>query len=475
MLVSDKTAITWVDDNYRYLSDINDRIWEFAEVGLQEYRSAELLASELEKAGFSIQRGVAGMPTAFVACWGSERPKVGFLAEYDALPHLSQKAVPFRDPVRYDAPGHGCGHNTYGTAVLGAVLGLKHEMEQDRLGGTIVFYGCPAEETLVGKVFMAREGLFDDLDCALTWHPSSLNVVSLGTSNAMNSAKFTFFGRAAHAGGSPDQGRSALDAVELMNVGVNYLREHVLQDARLHYVITKGGGEPNVVPPEAQVWYYVRAPRREDVDAIYERVRKIAQGAALMTETTFKEEILVACYNMLSNRTLSDIMHQALVRLGAPEWSEEELGFARKLAESFSPGQKEASIRNSGAPVELLDQALHTGIAEPFDKDKVGHGSTDVSDVSWVTPTAQFGTACEAIGAAGHSWQTVATSGMSIAHKGMALAAKVMAITGGEALRDPELLKRARAEFEKALGGNKYKCAVPPEAKPPLDQLPRQG
>jgi aminobenzoyl-glutamate utilization protein B len=287
-----ETALKWVDKKYSYLAKLNDKIWSFAEVGLQEHKSAKLLAAELEKAGFSVEIGVAGMPTAFYASWGSGRPKIGFLAEYDALPHLSQKVSADRDPVKVDAPGHGCGHNTYGVAVLGAVLALQAEMKKDSLPGTIVFYGCPAEETGVGKVFMARAGVFDDLDCSLTWHPGAVNTITMSSSNAVDSVKWTFYGRSAHAAGNPDQGRSALDAVELMNVGVNYLREHVVQDARIHYVTTKGGGEPNVVPAEAQVWYYIRAPRRQDVDDLHARITKIAQGAALMTETTYKEELL---------------------------------------------------------------------------------------------------------------------------------------------------------------------------------------
>lgn len=469
-----KTAIKWVEDNKAMLADVNDKIWTYAEVGLQEYKSAKLLADKLEEAGFTLERGVAGMPTAFVATWGSGGPKIGFLAEYDALPHLSQKAVPYKEPVTPDAPGHGCGHNTYGAGVLGAVLGLKEEMVKDNLPGTIVFFGCPAEETLVGKVFMARAGLFNDVDCALTWHPMAFNTAMNGLFTAMNSVKFSFYGRAAHAAGNPEHGRSALDAVELMNTGVNYLREHVVQEARIHYVVTKGGGEPNVVPPEAEVWYYVRAPLRSQVDEIYERVKKIAEGAALMTETECKIRFLVGTYNMLPNMTLSNLLVDSLKTIGPPKWTKEEIEFAKAITESFPEGQKEAIVRSSGAPIEALSKYLDDTITEPYDTGKVSPGSTDVSDVSWITPTAQFTTCCEAIGTPGHSWQFVATSGMSIAHQGLTLAAKVLALSGSRLLREPRLLEEAKKEFAKNTEGRPYKCAVPEDVAPPLDQLPEQ-
>ncbi len=471
--MAEEKALKWLDEKKCYLENINDTIWEFAEVGLQEFKSAELLAGELEKAGFAVEKGVAGMPTAFVATWGSGKPKIGFLAEYDALPHLSQKVSTKKEPVVDDAPGHGCGHNTYGAAVLGTVLALKEQMEEEKIGGTIVFYGCPAEETLVGKVFMARDGLFDDLDCALTWHPMTFNTVWEGSSMAMNSAKFTFYGRSAHAAANPEQGRSALDAVELMNTGVNFLREHVISDARLHYVITKGGGEPNVVPPEAQSWYYVRAPRRKDVDEIFARVMKIAEGATLMTETTMKMEMLVGCYNMLPNRVLGQLLYESLKKIGPPTWTEEEIQFAKELTGTFAPGQKETVFRVGGAPMEYLEKYLDDTICPPYDKGRILAGSTDVSDVSWVTPTAQITTACGPLGMAGHSWQFVATSGMSIAHKGMMLAAKALAVAGLELLRKPDIIEAAQAEFKQSTKGQPYECAMPPEAKPPLDQLPK--
>ncbi len=466
-----KNAVVFIDNKKEMLADVSDKIWGYAEVGLQEHKSAKLLADILAEYGFKVDYGVAGMPTAFVATWGEGQPKIGFLAEYDALPHLSQRPITYREPLIEDAPGHGCGHNLYGAGVLGAVLGLQAEMKADQLAGSIVFFGCPAEETLVGKVFMAREGLFNDLDLALTWHPSQLNTTWSGSSNAMNSVKFNFHGRTAHAAGDPHNGRSALDAVELMNIGVNYLREHVIPDARMHYVITNGGGEPNVVPDKAQVWYYVRAPRRQDVDEIFQRVVRIAEGATLMTDTSMDYQIIAAAYNYLPNDIISKVMLQSLKELGAPDWSEDDIAFARELTDTFKD-MKEKTLRSYNSYERYKDVYLHNEVIDPIDKGKTMAGSTDVADVSWISPTGQLTTACIALGTPGHSWQFVSCSGMSIGHKGMILAAKAMAVTGSKLLRNPELVAEARAEFKAKTKDSPYKCALPAAAQPPLDQLP---
>jgi len=280
------------------------------------------------------------MPTAFYASFsmGSGKPVIGVLGEYDALPGLSQKVKPERDPLVKGAPGHACGHNLLGVAGIATVLAVKDLMEAENLDGTIRYYGCPAEETLVGKVFMVREGLFDDVDAALTWHPGQVNVVREGSSNAMNSAKFKFFGRSSHAAGNPEAGRSALDGVELMNVGANYLREHVPEKTRIHYVITNGGGEPNVVPDESEVWYYVRGPRRRDVDEVYARLQKIAEGATLMTETTMEETFLTGCYNYLHNKVIGDRTLENMKAIGSPEFTDEEKEFAAKIQETIPAG-----------------------------------------------------------------------------------------------------------------------------------------
>lgn len=463
-------VIDWIDRRVPELSEASQKIWEFAEVGLREYRSAELLAGMLEGLGFSVKRGVAGMPTAFVAEYGEGGPVVGILGEYDALPGMSQEAVPRRKPRQAGAPGHACGHNLFGVASLAAAAAVKAAIEAGKVRGTIRFYGCPAEETLVGKIFMARAGLFDDCDAALAWHPMPVNAVWAASSLALNSVKFRFHGAAAHAAANPDMGRSALDAVELMNMGVNMLREHVMQEARIHYVITNGGGEPNVVPATAEVWYYVRAPKRHQVDAIYERVRKIAQGAALMTETTVTETFLTAGYDYLPNAAVGQAMAENLARLGGPGFTADEHAWAAELAKTFEPGQREAVMRPFGTDFPA-DVWLHDGVLPPFGAGTLLAGSTDVGDVSYITPTAQVVTACYPIGVAGHSWQLCASVATSVGVKGMVLAAKTMGLTAIDLLSDPLLVERAKAELARATAGSPYRCAVPADVPPPLDQF----
>ncbi len=454
-----------------------DRIWEHAEVGLHEYRSARLQVEELEAHGFRVESGAGGMPTAFVATYrrGDGTPAIGFLGEYDALPGLSQARSPERRPLKEGAPGHGCGHNLLGTAAMGAAVAVRYLLEEFDLPGTVRYFGCPAEETLVGKVFMARDGCFDGLDACLTWHPASLNMVWDGPSLAMNSVKFRFRGRASHAAADPHHGRSALDAVELMNVGVNYLREHMPPDARIHYVITRGGAEPNVVPAEAEAWYYVRAPGRDETEELYQRVLDCAAGAALMTGTTFETEFLAACYNTLINHTLNEVLHRALEAVGPPAFDDTDHEFARRLSESVPPAQKAAALRAAKAPADLFDKVLHDRVDRPFDPGRIGHGSTDVGDVSWIVPTAQLGTACVPLGTPGHSWQFTAAAGSGIGHKGMLTAAKAMAVAGLELLTDTTLLEKARAEFLAATEGQGYRSPLPEGAKPPVHQLEPDG
>ena len=307
-----------IDDKAPDLIRIADAIWDFAELGFQETRSAKMQADYLEAQGFQVTMGAGGIPTAFVAEWGEGRPYIGFLGEYDALAGVSQEVSAERKPRVEGGPGHGCGHNLLGTAAMGAAVALKEVLEKRKLPGTVRYYGCPAEELLAGKVYMARENLFSDLDVAITWHPGSMNTVRLGSGTGLSSAKFQFFGKTAHAAGDPHSGRSALDAVELMNVGANYLREHVIKDATIHYVITSGGGQPNVVPAFAEVWYFVRAPRRAQVEEIYERLVNVARGAALMTETAFEIDFLTGCYEVLLNEVLADVMWDCLQQVGPP-------------------------------------------------------------------------------------------------------------------------------------------------------------
>ena len=453
------------------LVDVSKRIWEFAEVGLQENRSAEAQVKVLVAEGFSVNQGTGAMPSAFVAEWGKGSPVIGFLGEYDALMGLSQKPSATKDPVCAGAPGHGCGHNLLGAAALGSAIALKRYITAHKLSGTVRYYGCPAEETLIGKVFMARDGVFNDLDAAITWHPGAMNTVQLGSSNGVNSAKFTFYGKTAHAAGDPHNGRSALDAVELMNVGANYLREHVISDARLHYVITEGGGQPNVVPAKAQVWYYVRAPHRPQVEEIYGRLIDVAKGAALMTGTTFDIDFLAGCYDVLPNDVLAGLCLDVLKDMGAPKWSPEDMQFAEDLAKSLDRKQVNESLKSHGAPKELLTQIANTTVIDPIDKGKVMAGSTDVGDVSWIVPTVQISTACWPLGSPGHSWQITASSGHSFGEKGMLRAAEVMAGAAIALLGDPSIIEKAKEEFNDRLSGERYVTPLPAGSKPPLSQF----
>jgi aminobenzoyl-glutamate utilization protein B len=462
-------ALEWIEENKGKIIFLSDKIWEYAELGLEEYNSSKLLADTLEEYGFKVKRGIAGMPTAFVAEWGSGKPVIGILGEYDALAGLSQKRVPWREPIIEGAPGHGCGHNIFGAATAAGAIALKIAMEKCKMEGTIKYFGCPAEETLIGKVFMAREGVFEGLDFAINYHPSSFNTVSLGSTNAMNSAKFHFYGRASHAGGSPEAGRSALDAVELMNVGVNYLREHVIQDARIHYIIEKGGDQPNIVPPYARSWYYVRAPEREQVEEIYNWILDIAKGAALMTQTQYKVEFITGCYNMIQNKTLAMTCLKVMREIGAPKFSKEDYEFAKKIHETIPPEQKRNALKRMKIPdwEKLMDVILDEEVRDPWDEGEVSHGSTDVGDVSWQTPTLSFETACFVLGSPGHSWQNVAAAGVGIGHKGGIYAAKVIAATAIEIMSNSKLIEEAWKEFREKTKGKKYKSPIPPEVKEP--------
>jgi aminobenzoyl-glutamate utilization protein B len=468
-----ETALSWIDDNEKRIIGISDKAWEYAEVGLLEYKTSKLLADEVERHGFKVERGVAGMPTAFVATWGSGKPVIGVMGELDALAGVSQKAVPYKEPVVEGGPGHGCGHNIHGTSGMAGAIAIKREMEENDIPGTIRFYGCPAEETLVGKVWLVRDGFFDGVDACLSHHPSSANTAGLGSSNAMNSVKFHFHGRTAHAAGDPENGISALDAVELMSNGVNFMREHIIEKARVHYVTEVGGGQPNVVPAYARTWFYVRAPEREQVEYIYDWVLQIADGADKMARTTHEVEFLTGCYNKLSNRGLSELVVRNMREIGAPVHTDEEIEFAKQMNESISPQSKKEGLRKSERPgwEKMLDEFFDERVLDDWREGKVGAGSTDVSDVSWVTPTMEFGTACCMLGTPGHSWQFAAQSGMSIGHKGLIFASKVIAASGLELMTDPELLSRVREEWVERLAGRSYKPPIPMDLKPPLNQL----
>ncbi len=463
-------AWKWITGNKSILIETSDKIWNFAELGLVEYKSSALLAKTLEENGFSVRRGVADMPTAFVASWGSGSPIVGVQGEFDALPGISQRATTRREPLIEGAPGHGCGHNIHGVSALAAAIATKTAMESNGIAGTIRFYGTPAEETYSGKVFMVRAGLYDDVDAVLSHHPGSSNVAGIGSCLAMNSVKFHFDGVASHAAYTPFLGRSALDAVELMNTGVNYMREHIIQEARIHYVIEDGGMQPNVVPPYARSWYYVRAPEREQVEQVYEWVLRMADGADLMARTTHRAEFIEGAYNVLPSKGLSEIVTANMREIGAPTYSKQELKFAEEISETVSREDKIEELRLSRRPgwQDLLETDIDTEIMDPWDEGIVWPGSTDVGDVSWIAPTMEFTTSTFVLGVGSHSWQTVACSGAGIGHKSLLFAAKTLAGTTIDLLTKPDVLKNVRDEFEKRKMGRAYKSPVPIAIKPPV-------
>jgi aminobenzoyl-glutamate utilization protein B len=466
-----KIAVDWIDDHSERIIDVSDEIWEYAERGLLEYKSAKLLVRELKKHDFLIEEGVGGMPTAFVATWGEGKPVIGVMGEYDALPGLSQKVKTEKDPLDEGEPGHGCGHNIHGTSGMAGAIAMRYVMEKKGLKGTVKFFGTPAEESASGKVWMVRDGVFDGVDAVLSHHPGSMNYASLASSLANNSVKFIFHGKTSHAAGSPEQGRSALDAVELMNIGVNFLREHIIEEARVHYVIEEGGGQPNVVPDYARSWYLIRAPERTQVEHIYERVLKIAKGAALMTETEMEVEFLKAIYNKIPNKVLSEVVTRNMRGIGVPEYTDEEIEWAKKLVSSVSRESKMETLRKTKRPgwEKLIDVVLDTSIPDAWNDGIVSHGSTDVSDVSWKAPTMEFGTSTWPLGTPGHSWMNVAGGAHSVGHKSLIFAAKVIATSGLDLLMGKELLKAAWEEHGERILGKEYKTPIPEGMEPPLD------
>ncbi len=435
----------------------NQDVWEYAELGLEEHRSAARLAGVLKKAGFTVREGVSDMPTAFVAEYGSGKPVIGILAEYDALPELSQQAGPERKAVPGRSAGHGCGHSALGTAAVGAALAVKEVYDKHHLKGTLRVYGTPAEETLIGKVYMTLDGQFDDLDACLHWHPGTKNRITYAGTKAAISAKFTFTGLAAHASGSPDKGRSALDGVELMNVGANYAREHVKETNRIHYVITNGGAQPNVVPATAQVWYYVRANDHGDAEKLFDWIKDIADGAAKMSRTKVAVQVDTDCHEIIPNLPLSKAIERNFKRVGPPRFDEADLALARQLQE---PLRADFGLKET----KPLNDAVESLPAEPYPAEG---GSTDVGDVSWHVPTSGFDTVCFAAGSPGHSWQNVAAIGSPLGHKGMMTAAQVLALTALDLLQEPELLKEAKADSQERMKGRKYTTTVPKGQKPP--------
>ncbi|MBF9142627.1 amidohydrolase [Hymenobacter properus] len=434
-------ALQDLQAHYAEYRQAAQRIWGFAEVGYKETKSAALLQDMLRKNGFAVQAGVADMPTAFVATYGSGQPVIGILAEYDALPGLAQQAVAEKAPIAGQDAGHGCGHNLFGTASVAAGIELKKLLKEGKLHGTIKVFGCPAEEGGSGKVYLVRAGLFKGVDAVLHWHPSSVNATMVGKYIANTSAKFRFHGTAAHASAAPERGRSALDGVEAMDHMVNMLREHVPQETRIHYVITGGGKAPNVVPDFAEVYYYVRHPNRAEVEAVFARVVKAAEGAALGTGTTMDYEIIGGTHDLLVNETLAHALQRNLERVGGVPYTPEEAAFGQKIQASL------------GAPAPPVAQAAEVA---PYTRADLG-GSSDVGDVSYVVPTVGLSAATWVPGTPAHSWQAVACSGQEIGSKGLMVAAKTMALTGIDLFSDADLRAKAQAELKQQVGSYVYK------------------
>lgn len=443
-----------VINHKKQFSDLAIEIWNHAEMGYQETKSSNLLAYELEKEGFTITKNVADIPTAFIAEYGSGGPVIGILGEFDALPGLAQSNSPFKEVIdNGTGAGHACGHHLFGAASAWAAVAVKEWLEFNGIKGRVRFYGTPAEEGGSGKVYMVREGLFDDVDIVLHWHPDDINSANSRTSNSNKSAKFTFNGISSHAAGAPEKGRSALDGVESMNMMVNMLREHIPQESRIHYVITKGGLAPNVVPDLAEVYYYVRHPEMRLVEELFNRVVKTAEGAAIGTDTKMTYEVMHGNYSLLPNDVIQKIMHKNLATFGGIKYSDKEIEYAKTIYKTF------------------LEPTMEIGSQEFVSDYTTSHsyGSTDVGDVSWVVPTAGIRIATWVPGTAAHSWQAVAAGGTSIGLKGAELAARTISATAVEIFTNPYIIQEAKQELESRVGASFEYKALLGDRKPPLN------
>jgi aminobenzoyl-glutamate utilization protein B len=446
-----------IDQHAAHFSSVSKSIWEYAELGYQEQKSSALLQRELQAAGFRVQAPVADEPTGFLATYGQGEPVIGILGEFDALPGLSQAATPDRNPVVAAGPGHGCGHNLLGSGAALAAVALKEYMERNHVAGTLRYYGTPAEEGGGGKVYMIRAGLFRDVDVVLQWHPGSENAVSNGGMLAVTSARFLFHGVAAHAAMAPDRGRSALDAVMLMGNGIEFLREHIPSNSRIHYIVTNGGAAPNVVPDTAELYLVARNPSSTVLAGIWDRILKIGQGAALMTETTLDIKGVEGSTNILPNDALARVAQRNLEEVGGFHYTQEERHFAEELHKSLPAGG--AGDLNSTAVIQPLRRPDPNAPA----------ASTDVGDVSWNVPTIGFDTATFVPGVVPHTWQAAACAGMSIGQNGMIVAAKALAATGADLFLDRQLVLDAKEDFRRQIDGKTYQSVIPAGQKPPLD------
>jgi aminobenzoyl-glutamate utilization protein B len=451
-----KAAIDYIDNHFGTYDKLQKTIWANPELGFLENNSSGLLQQHLRENGFTVETGVAGMPTAFVATYGSGSPVIGFLAEFDALPGLSQDTVPYRKPLKENGAGHGCGHNTFGVGSTAAAVALSKWLAANKHSGTIKVYGSPAEEGGAGKVYLVREGLFKGVDVVLDWHPSSGNAVSTNGGTAMVMVDYKFYGKPAHAAGNPWRGRSALDAVEAFDYMVNLLREHVPTSSRIHYVIPDGGGAPNVVPEYARVSYYIRSPKRDILNQLTEWIDSAAVGAAKGTQTRVEKEIVAGTYERLHNKTLSRVIQKNLETVGGVVYDERERQFA------------EALNKVNGNPDSTLDGAWKVRPLAEFPKEGSG-GSSDVGDVSWVVSLASFGTATSIPGSPGHSWQNVAAVGTTIGTKGLLNASRVFALTAVDLLTDAKLLQAVKDEFRQEVGSDFKYVPLLGDRKPALD------
>jgi len=457
-----------VDENAQLISDVSDQIWEYAELSMKETQSAQLYMDVLMQQGFEVEAQIVGIPTAFSGKFGTGKPVIGILGEFDALSGLSQVSGALsKQPIHADSNGHGCGHNLLGAAALGAAIAVKNAIHSGQLKGTVIFYGCPGEEGCAGKTFMSRSGLFSKLDAALCWHPGDVNEVTTGTCAACLQYKYSFSGVAAHAAGDPENGRSALDAAELMNIGVQFLREHMDKKASIHYAYSNAGGlSPNVVQSSAQLIYMIREANVRKAKALLARVNDIARGAALMTGTQVSWQQIDGTSNTVSNTQIEKILYENMQSAPLPAYTDEEWVYAQGLKNTFRtdalPGQNADATAAVYAAIKDMtangSRALNDFLFPYVPSNAFTPGSTDVGDVSWLTPTAQFTAVTWVSGSPGHSWQNVAIGKSSIAHKGMLYAAKVLAGATADIMEQPDLLKGIQQEFRASVGP--YDCPL---------------
>lgn len=449
-----RNIVESVEKHKANLIEISDGIWEQAETAFEEHKSSKLLADYAEEQGFQVERGVDGIPTAFVATYGTGRPVISVLGEFDALPGLSQDTLPNKLPLEEGAPGHGCGHNVFGAGSLGAAIAIKEQIEDGKLKGTVKFIGTPSEEKFFGKIWMVREGIWDDVDVNISWHPSSKIQADVQSSLALVDFKIEFFGQAAHASSDPWNGRSASDALELYTTGVNYYREHVKPTVRMHYHIQDGGQVVNVVPDYSRLWMRVRDTKRSGMMPVYERLMEMAQGAAIMADVDYKVSLISGIYETLVNREGGKIMQKNLELLGPIEYTDAEMEFGKQIQEAT--GKEQVGMDSSINPLEET-------------KENPGGGSTDVGDVSWNVPNINLSATIAPKGTPWHSWAVVACGGMSIGHKGLTYSSKAMAMTMADLFENPKLVEKVKAEYKERKGDEVYEPIIP-DGPPPIDQ-----